>query len=298
MACFNPFSIYLPSSRSYASVPCGWCMGCRIDRRQYFQDKFEYSFHKDFNSVGSFSTITYDDNHLPLNKFGIPTLRKRSVVLFLKRLRRYIDYHKLSSPLVNPHFKYFAVGEYGATCRPHYHFIFCGLDYSTLPLLVSQVWKEGGIQDHGPILPGGIRYVLKYMDKQLHGPQLDKYLDNDLEPPFFLSSHRVGPGLYSPSNCVGNFYMWHNKKRPLPIWVRNKRFLFSESPVSSRVSDFSVSSSMSYDESELYLRSSYVNQVQSKVHFNNEPVSDVYLSELRSDNIKFKILNRVRRFER
>ncbi len=72
-------------------------------------------------------TLTYDDEHLPINDYvdsdgvihGKPTLRKRDVQLFLKRLRKNYKYDN--------HIKYFCCGEYGGkTFRPHYHLIIFG----------------------------------------------------------------------------------------------------------------------------------------------------------------------------
>ena len=69
----------------------------------------------------SFVTLTYNNDNLPYNENAIlPTLRKKDLQMFFKRLRSRID-----------KIKYFACGEYGdVTQRPHYHMILCGVGLS------------------------------------------------------------------------------------------------------------------------------------------------------------------------
>lgn len=63
----------------------------------------------------SFVTLTYDDDHLPLDG----SLNYPDVQLFLKRTRKRLK-----------PFRFFLSGEYGeVTNRPHYHVCFFGLDW-------------------------------------------------------------------------------------------------------------------------------------------------------------------------
>lgn len=274
MACSNPFYRYNKITNSYARIPCGWCMSCRIDKRNYYRDKFEYCLRKEFNSVGSFTCITYDDNHLPLNFDGtIPTLKKSDSVNFIKRVRSYLKYHKIDSPFLKQGFKFFCAGEYGDLGRPHMHYIFCGLDYTCVNELFRSCWKNGVIIDNRPILDGGINYVMKYMDKQQHGSELDEYYDNGVEPPFMHCSHSLAKGLYDTDE---DYYEWRNKKRPLPIWVRNSRFIKPDTKPSDFVLQFAEKNNMSYDDADYYLRRSKLLDIEHNAHFNNEPVLATY----------------------
>ena len=197
MACSSPLYRFNDYTQSLSRIPCGWCMNCRVDRRTYFQDKIEYEYFKNFNGVGTFGCITYDDCHIPLGLFGDkPTLIKKDMQKFWKRVRRYINYHKINNEFINPNFKHFTVGEYSDGCRPHYHFIAVGLDFQVAEELYRKCWKMADIIDSRPILDGGIPYVLKYIDKQQHGEQLEIYADEGIEPPFMINSHQVGFGLY------------------------------------------------------------------------------------------------------
>ena len=87
-------------------VPCGNCIGCRLDYSRQWANRCY------LESLGSknvyFITLTYDDEHLPVGKFGNNTLVPDDLKKFLKDLRRYYSYHyKLDN------IRYFACGEYG-----------------------------------------------------------------------------------------------------------------------------------------------------------------------------------------
>lgn len=132
MACYSPLTgwrsrhvspsgkrkIVFSKSAGYldmpVSVPCGVCIGCRIDHsRQWALRCVHESKLHDRNC---FITLTYDDDHLPENG----TLVKKHLQDFFKRLRKRIG-----------KFRYFASGEYGdSNHRPHYHAILFGVDFS------------------------------------------------------------------------------------------------------------------------------------------------------------------------
>ena len=88
-------------------VPCGTCIGCRLDRaREWAIRCYHESKCHVFNS---FITLTYSDEKLPPRS----ELVKSDLQKFFKRLRDkgYV-------------FRYFACGEYGPLHgRPHYHLL-------------------------------------------------------------------------------------------------------------------------------------------------------------------------------
>ena len=96
-----------------------------------------------------FLTLTYDDEHIPY-RYTWDTgtgeiitenysLRYEDLQGFWKRLRRYIEYHKLG----NSKIMYYAAGEYGGqTHRPHYHAIVYDLPIKKEDLKVYK--KERG----------------------------------------------------------------------------------------------------------------------------------------------------------
>lgn len=93
------------------NLPCGKCIGCRIQRAQEWGTRVM----NELKAAGpsAFVTLTYDDEHLPPGGTLVPNDLK----LFWLRLRR-----KHDKP-----FRYFACGEYGdKTNRPHYHAVVFG----------------------------------------------------------------------------------------------------------------------------------------------------------------------------
>lgn len=245
MACANPLTLKNPHfdktgklggnfAKKYYSVPCGWCLNCRVDKRNYLQDCCEYEFNN--YGCGAFVTFTYDDNHLyPLLKKNQnneinATLCRSDYVHFLYRLRSKLNYYNSNNKLINKNFKYLVVGEYGGKFqRPHFHILFFGLDYMACEKLFLDCWQNGLI-DSLPIKNGCFKYVLKYLDKQAHGNQEKQlYQDNGLEPPFMTHSTGFGKGLYlqqkdyikSHNFC---YRSQHNIDRPIPNYWRNKLF--------------------------------------------------------------------------
>ena len=109
-------------------VPCGHCIGCRLDYSRRWADRqmLELATAK----KGLFVTLTYDQDHVPINgdpdtgeAFGY-SLDKKDLQDFMKRLRRKFD-GTGEKPMVQ--IRFFASGEYGPTTRrPHYHCtLFC-----------------------------------------------------------------------------------------------------------------------------------------------------------------------------
>ena len=183
MSCYNPISAFvvginkdtgkkiisfskdpaIKDLRAFEAIqiPCGKCIGCRLDYSRTWADRcmLENQYHK--NSW--FLTLTYDDDHLPPKKEGSPihSLRKEDFQNFIKSLRQkmfddYVssnEYAKLyyskkkgsnwKSEFKNdypeeykefienvPKLRYFGCGEYGSmskSCRPHLHILLYGV---------------------------------------------------------------------------------------------------------------------------------------------------------------------------
>lgn len=107
----------------FQTIPCGQCIACRINYSQQWAERcYVESLNHEKNC---FLTLTYDDEHLPFSEFGYPTLVKRDIQLFMKRLRKAIDC-KIS---------FYCSGEYGdTTFRPHYHLLLFGYEPDDLVL--------------------------------------------------------------------------------------------------------------------------------------------------------------------
>ena len=170
-------------------LPCGSCLGCRKSRaREWaYRCSLELQQHRE----ATFLTLTYDELHVP------PTLSKRHLQLFWKRLRR--DWPAKS-------IRYFSCGEYGTkTARPHYHAIVFGIDPDRVGFFID-AWRDGrdqpmGFVDARPVNPARIAYTAGYVSKKI-GWRESRDLRVDpstgeeykYQPPFILMSRRPGLG--------------------------------------------------------------------------------------------------------
>ena len=244
MACCNPDFVRY-DSRYYKNyyvyqIPCGYCLNCRKDKQQYYIDRAEYEYKTRLS--GAFVTFTYDDIHLiercsVINPNGgierdsngnpLFSTRVRDVQLFIDRLRKRVNFFYATHPdvkpnvLMQPDFSYLYVCEYGDKFnRPHAHILFFGLDFAFCQKLFNDSWSYGLI-DSLPILDGGIRYVVKYLDKQTFGAVAkETYDDRGLERPKINLSQGFGKRLLldNSKDIIENgmtYKVAHNLRRPI-----------------------------------------------------------------------------------
>jgi len=177
------------------SIPCGRCIGCRLERSRQWALRcvHEAKLHED----NCFITLTYSDKHLP--KSG--SLNKRDFQLFMKRLRKKFPDSKI---------RYYMCGEYGdQLSRPHYHAVIFGFDFPdkirfhrkrTEPLFTSKIldslWDKGHCTI-GAMSFESAAYVARYCTKKITGPGSKEYYGDKL-PEFATMSRRpgIGRGLY------------------------------------------------------------------------------------------------------
>lgn len=94
------------------TLPCGKCIGCRIQRAQMWGVRCSHELIR--SGPSAFLTLTYDEERLP--KDG--SLQPDDLQRFWKRLRKSLGQDRI---------RYFACGEYGEkTLRPHYHAVVFG----------------------------------------------------------------------------------------------------------------------------------------------------------------------------
>lgn len=220
MQCPYPISLKNPKYHGFGNyitqVPCGKCMTCLSNRRREWVFRLKEELKSSSGSY--FITLTYDDDHIPLTEAGVPTVSKRDVQLFMKRLRKTFSQHKL---------RFFLVSEYGTdTLRPHYHLLLFNLPiYENIDKAIQNCWCNyfGNIYDIGEVTGASISYCAKYcLGINSNPPGSDSV--------FMLCSRRPGIGCdYITDNKV-NYY--NNKKTAmthqdgsrvqLPRYYRNK----------------------------------------------------------------------------
>ncbi len=187
----------------YTTVPCGKCRECKMDYARQWANRMVLEA-QDW-SKNLFFTATYNNDHLPLDaSSGLPTLDKRDVQLFLKRLRKEFEPRTI---------RYYFAGEYGSrTHRPHYHAILFNIGLDDFPDRVVHSYNElrqpfyyspklEKLWGHGFILMSDVtwktcNYVARYVDKK--SILEDVPMTNgeyDWEPEFTLCSRRPGIGM-------------------------------------------------------------------------------------------------------
>lgn len=223
MACYKPISGYLVTdekgnrkfkadkdysraSNKYMEVPCGRCIGCRLERSREWAVRLVHEARCYPEEQCHFLTLTYAQEP----EHG--TLVKKHFQDFMKRLRK-----KNKGKI-----RFFHCGEYGQVClncgksnpihhpnhknhngcaswsptigRPHYHAIIYGLEIDDLEIhrvnhLGDIIYKSQKIEDtwtHGFITVGKVTfescaYVARYITKKINGKQAEGHYMKPLE---------------------------------------------------------------------------------------------------------------------
>lgn len=119
-------------------VPCGQCLGCKLDYSRSWADRMTLEY--DHTGKAVFLTLTYNDEHLKdpdgvlcseSLDFEHASLNKRDIQLFMKRLREKFPRLFPAEGYPKAGLRFYCVGEYGPKGhRPHYHLIIFGLEFS------------------------------------------------------------------------------------------------------------------------------------------------------------------------
>lgn len=187
-------------------LPCGKCIGCRLDYSRTWADRMMLELETEKKAV--FLTLTYDNDHCPWSQFdenGIPmygTLNKRDCQLFMKRLRKRYQDVKI---------RFYLAGEYGSkTLRPHYHAIVYGFglyDFKDLRCIgrnelgqayyvsedLAKIWNNGFVLVAN-VSWKTCAYVARYITKKLTGQKAVEYAERNVIPEFSLMSRKPGIG--------------------------------------------------------------------------------------------------------
>lgn len=206
-------------SDDYFGLPCGKCIGCRLERSRQWAVRLmhEASLYED----NCFITLTYSDEHLP--KDG--SLNKKHFQDFMKRLRFSVrpkvgfpesismssDQKRLYSkavlePFEFPKIRYYHCGEYGEQFqRPHYHVCLFNYDFAdkthfkttdTGKLYTSssldRLWGFGHCLI-GDLTFESAAYVARYCTKLITGDMAKDHYQGR-QPEYATMSRRPGIG--------------------------------------------------------------------------------------------------------
>lgn len=183
------------SDSSEISLPCGQCIGCRLEYSRQWAVRciHESQLHRD----NCFITLTYNDLHLPDDK----SLHLEHFQKFMKRLRK-----RFGSGI-----RFYHCGEYGPKLnRPHYHALIFGFDFSDKELWqttdsgsrlyrskdLERLWPFG-FSSIGDVTFESAAYVARYILKKQNGKNADEhYFDSEtgviLKPEYVTMSRRPG----------------------------------------------------------------------------------------------------------
>lgn len=198
--CLYPITIgQRDGLKKWKVVPCGKCVPCK--RRRQSAWSFRLLQEMQHSMSAAFLTLTYDDNHLTYGEVW-PTLVKRDLQLFMKRLRK--THHKYSDDKL----VYYACGEYGEqTFRPHYHMILFNLvPHMMFDEILARIWKMGNVRVDSCNIKT-IQYTSKYVMKHRQVPE-------GLQPEFSLMSKGIGANFLTEQ--VKKYYK--DGEIPYVIW--------------------------------------------------------------------------------
>lgn len=186
MTCFHPLSAYKTDGgeivfnhnhrniRESLKLPCGQCVGCRLERSRQWAIRcvHEAQLHKN----NCFITLTFRDADLPENH----SLNVRDFQLFMKRLRK-----RFGSKI-----RFYHCGEYGSQFgRPHYHACLFNFDFSDKVLWKSreginlytsaaleELWPYG-FSTIGDVTFESAAYVARYIMKKVNGDAAQEHYE-------------------------------------------------------------------------------------------------------------------------
>lgn len=166
-------------------LPCGRCIGCRIQRSKEWALRciHEASFY----DANSFITLTYKEDPYTLNV--------RDFQLFMKRLRKKVG-----------KVRFFHCGEYGSlNFRPHHHALIFGWRPPDLEIfgksvsgyvyrsdLLESLWTFG-FSTVGDVTFDSAAYVARYILKKQTGPSADDHYQGR-KPEYITMSRNPGIG--------------------------------------------------------------------------------------------------------
>lgn len=157
------------------SVPCGQCIGCRLERSRQWAIRIMHEAQQ--HTENCFITLTYDGNTLPENG----SLIKSDFQNFMKRLRKTLHPKKI---------RFFHCGEYGENFkRPHYHCAVFGHNFAHKKYdkdndlinygdeILNKTWEKG-FTKVGELNFDSAAYIARYITKKVNGIKADTHYGN------------------------------------------------------------------------------------------------------------------------
>lgn len=199
---FHPRTYQNGFAHDFIQIPCGKCIGCRMDYSRSWADRMTYHvIGREENSF--FLTLTYDDDHLETLEhscnYDLYALNYEHIREFIKALRNKFRDCSLD---------FYYSGEYGdSSFRPHFHMIVYNVPREGLELefwklndngdvvytseVIHRLWKKG-ICSVSDFSWRGAAYTASYVEKKRDGRALIEYTAVGLTPEKCGCSRRPG----------------------------------------------------------------------------------------------------------
>lgn len=248
--CISPLRLKHPTEDKFIDVPCGKCIECC--QKAVNAWAFRLIEQSKSSKRAYFITLTYDDEHLPVNiddatgEFK-PCFRKSDVQKLIQALRDHarrqlsMSLDKSDVKRIVSKIKYFVSSEYGDnTWRSHYHGIIFGYpgDIDTFTSDLSKFWTNGFVSVSNC---NDVRcyYVVKYLYKARLPSYYKQSPFGELEKPFMICSKGLGIEFLTPAirdfMLGGDFGNEPNLQihqsgvvKTIPKYYRDKVFVTSE----------------------------------------------------------------------
>lgn len=202
----------------YMAVPCGKCPNCLADRRADWSLRLQIELKN--STSAHFITLTYNDENLYYNENGVPSINKKHMQDYMKRLRK----------TTSEKLRYYTVGEYGTKHkRPHYHILLFNYPPNISDNIISTWSNKQASIGHvkvGTVTHASIHYVTKYHVNKTTFPEL-------ANPSFVLMSRKPGIGhqyveqfreYHKDKTSRAHYTDFGGQKRRLPRYLKEKLY--------------------------------------------------------------------------
>lgn len=194
-----------PDAIQELQLPCGRCMGCRLERSRQWATRCVHEAQ--LHDQNSFITLTFNEQNINTNF----TLHKPDFQNFIKRLRKLYYSKKFLTQYPNFHrgkIRYFHCGEYGDNfSRPHHHACLFNCDFpdkqyfkttdngDTLYTseILNSLWLNQGYAYIGSVSFESAAYVARYCTKKINGKKADEYYSGR-QPEYMTCSKKPAIG--------------------------------------------------------------------------------------------------------
>ena len=213
-------------------IPCGKCMGCRLDKAKEWALRCWHESQMWESSC--FVTLTYSDRSLPRYS-GTPTLNPRHFQLFMKRLRK----------ARHDRVRFFQCGEYGNLGRPHHHALLFNCSFADRELHsrsgdsnlyrsaeLEKLWPHG-FSTIGDVTFESAGYVARYTLKKqpCTGKQIEvNQLGQARVRTYLTMSRRPGIGKQWLDSFLDDTYNYDECVTPTGYLMKPPRFYDKQLP--------------------------------------------------------------------